>query len=75
MLAVILQLGDGFADVVQRQMLVVLLEARQDLRLPATRQFFQGRHIQVSVVKEGLQFWHIVGQKAAILADTVAAHG
>ena len=75
MLAVVGQFLDGLADVVQRQVLILLLEAGQDVRLPAPRQLLEGGHIQVAVVEKRFQARHVVGQETAVLTDAVAAHG
>src|ERR1700754_442836 len=73
--AVVAQLFDGVADVGQRRVRRVLVEAATDFRGPATREFLQRRHVQVAVVEVALQLGHLAMQEAAVLADGVAAHG
>ena len=50
-LAVELELGDGFADVVQGSMGVGLLEALHQLRTPAAGQFLDGGYVDDAVVQ------------------------
>jgi hypothetical protein len=73
-LAVVAQFFDRLDDVGQRGVLLVLLEAGRQFRLPAAAQFLQRRHVQVAVVEEGFQLRHAARHEAAVLADRVAAH-
>ena len=51
MLAVVLQLGDRLVDVGQRLVLLMLLERRGDLGLPALAQFLQRADVEVAIVE------------------------
>ena len=59
----------------QRQVRAVFLHALGHLRPPAFREFLHCTHIQMAVMEIRFQLWHMPPQKAAILTDTVAAHG
>src|SRR5882672_6178751 len=69
LLLVVLQFLDRFVNIRQRLMLAVLDEAGHDAGLPALGQFLQRGNIQIAVVEIGLEFRHVPGEKAAILAD------
>src|SRR6185436_12811886 len=71
MLAVETQLGDGFANVVQRQVRAAFLEFQ--LGRPARGQLLERRDVQIAVVEVVFQGWHALVEEAAILADAVAA--
>ena len=73
MLAVMLQLSNRLANIIQRQMGAALMEAVFDLWRPTRSQLFQGRHIQVAVVEVAFQRFHVRIKEATILADAVAA--
>src|SRR5690606_16737420 len=75
MLAVIFHLFDGFMDVGQRLVARVLDEPPVDFWLPAARQLLQGADIQVAIVEERLEFWHVAHHEAPILPNGVAAQG
>lgn len=73
MLAVMLQLGDRLANVIQRQVGAAFMEAVLDLRRPARGQFLERGHIQVAVVEVAFQRFHMGIKEATILADAIAA--
>src|SRR4051812_2859322 len=72
-LAVVLQFGDGFADIVQGQVSAALLKAVFDFRRPARGQFLERRDIKVAVVEVAFKGFHVVIKEASILANAVAA--
>src|SRR5262245_51247580 len=57
-LAVVTQLADGFAYVLERDVRALFLEARGDLGHPAARQLFERAHVQVAIVKVTLERRH-----------------
>src|SRR5476649_971759 len=73
MLAVMLQLSNRLANIIQRQMRAAFMEAVFDFRRPACGQLFERRHIQVAVVEVAFQRFHVRIKEATILADAVAA--
>src|SRR5476649_452298 len=73
MLAIMLQLSNRLANIIQRQMRAAFMEAVFDFRRPARGQLFQGGHIQVAVVEVAFQRFHVRIKEATILADAVAA--
>ena len=62
-LAVVLQLADRVADVVERQVGGALLKAGERLRRPAPRQLLERAHVEVAVVKIPLQLRHLAREK------------
>src|SRR6185295_2118031 len=74
MLAIIVELVDRLVDIGQRLVLALLDPSLRDLGLPPLAQLLQRRHVEVAVMKVVLQPRHPPGEKAAILADRVAAH-
>ncbi|MNC87043.1 hypothetical protein D3C83_27380 [compost metagenome] len=56
-------------------MLAMLGESGNDLRVPAPCQFFQGAHIEVAVVKIGLEPRHVPDQETPVLMHRITAHG
>ena len=51
-----------------------LLDSREDLGCPAPGQLLQGADVQIAVVEEAFELWHLASEEATILADAVAAH-
>src|ERR1700737_4451745 len=49
-------------------------ESLGHLRCPPQRQFLEGAHVEIAVVKKFLERRHVTRQKAPILAHAVAAH-
>src|SRR5271155_5140771 len=47
--AVVLQLADGFAHILERQMGRILAESLRHLRRPALRQLFERAHIEIAI--------------------------
>ncbi len=68
------QLVDGFLNVGQRGVGLLLLEGAHQLGAPAPRQFLEGAHVEVAVMEIGFQLGHAPGHETAILANGVAAH-
>ena len=54
---------------------LLFLEAFVNQRCPPFGKFLEGAHVQIPIVKKGLQFGHVPGQKAPVLANAVATHG
>ena len=50
-------------------------ESIHDFRFPASGELLECAHVEVAVVKERFELGHVVGHKAAVLADAVAAQG
>src|SRR6266851_5999914 len=73
-LAIVLQLADRLAHIVHGQMARRLAEPLGHLRRPTLREFLEGTHVEIAVVKESLQRRHVARQKAPILANAVTAH-
>src|SRR3984957_3087269 len=72
--AVVLELSDRLADVVERPMGRRLVgEIRQYLRVPTARQLLQGRDVDVAVVEELFERRHVLLEEPAIGTDGVAA--
>ena len=74
-LAVVAQFFDAFDDVIECFVGAFFCETFVDFGAPAAGKFFQGGNVEVSVVEIGFQCGHVLGHKAAVLADGVAAHG
>ena len=71
---IVFQFADGIANIVQRQMGRRLLDTCENVRRPAPGQFLQGADIEIPVMEELLERWHLAGQEPSILANAVAAH-
>src|SRR4030067_3627709 len=75
MFAVVFQLLDGFADVIQRLVRVLFHQAIAQARLPALHQFLDGTDVEIAVMKPGFELRHGAREKTPVLTDAVAAHG
>src|SRR5688572_26553331 len=74
MLAIESELGDRFANVVERTM-AIALGGRFEVRKPATGELFDGRNVDQTIVEKMLQTGHVSDEKATVLPDRVAAQG
>src|SRR5881398_1259021 len=72
--AIVTQLADRFVDVRMRQMRALLEETLGHRRRPAARQLLQRADVEIAVVEEAFELGHTAREKAAVLADAVAAH-
>ncbi len=75
MLAVVAELFDGFADVIEREMAFAFCEARHDLGSPKICKYLQCTDIEIAVVQIVMEFRHVAVDETAVLADAVAADG
>ena len=73
MFSVMRQFFDGLVHISQCRVLLLLLEAVENFRLPAFGEFFEGADVQVAVVQIGFQLGHEFDQKTAVLTDGIAA--
>src|ERR1039458_7142978 len=70
--AVVLEFFDRFANVVERTMRGLLLRHRvKYFGVPPARQFLQGRHVDVAVVKELFERRHVLLKETAVGADGI----
>ena len=75
MLAIILQLFDRIANVFECLVAAFFFQTIHQVGTPALGELLDTADIEVAVMKEGFERGHVTGQKAAVLADAVAAHG
>ena len=71
---IVFQLVNRLVHIGQRGVARLLFVAIVHTRIPAAREFFERRDVEISVVKVFFQRRHVVGHKAAVLANRIAAH-
>ena len=70
-----LQLVNRLMHIGQCRVFLLLFECVVNLGPPAFGQLFKRADIDVAVMQICLQLWHVLDQKAPVLADGVAAQG
>ena len=72
-LAVMAKFRDGFADIIQNMVGFLLFRGVLLGGVPAGDQFFDAADIDIAIVEELTELWHVTVKKTAILADGVSA--
>ena len=72
--AIMFQLTDRLADIVQGKVCRRLLDPGQDVGRPAPCEFLDGTDVEIAVMEEPLEGRHLAREKPAILTDAVATH-
>jgi hypothetical protein len=73
--AIMPQLADRLADIVQGKVRRGLLNTGENVGRPAPRKLLDRADVQIPVMEKPLEGRHFARQKPAILADAVATHG